>query len=79
MRNLVGEEELRFYFERANYYNAVGFDDSIYRTGTELKNHSESVPEYDLVLIDEYQDFNRMEADIIETLAKRSSIVIAGG
>ncbi len=74
----VGEEELRFYFERANYYDAVDFDDSIYRTGAELKKHAESIPEYDSVLIDEYQDFNRMEADIIETLATHSPIVIAG-
>jgi superfamily I DNA/RNA helicase len=78
MRNLVGEEKLRFYFERANYYDAVDFDDSIYRTGAELKNHPERIPEYDLVLIDEYQDFNLMEAGIIETLATRSPIVIAG-
>ncbi len=78
MRNVVGEKELRFYFERANYYDAVDFDDSIYRTCAELKKHPESIPEYHLVLIDEYQDFNRMEAGMIETLATRSPIVIAG-
>jgi superfamily I DNA/RNA helicase len=78
MRNVVGKDELCFYFERANYYDAVDFDDSIYRTWTELKKHPESIPEYDLVLIDEYQDFNLMEAGIIEILATRSPIVIAG-
>jgi superfamily I DNA/RNA helicase len=78
MRDVVGDEELHFYFERANYYDAVDFDDSIYRTCAELKKHTESIPKYELVLIDEYQDFNRMEAGMIETLATASPIVIAG-
>ena len=78
MRDVVSEEELQFYFERANYYDAVDFDDSIYRTCAELKKHPTSIPKYDLVLIDEYQDFNRMEAGMIETLATASPIVIAG-
>jgi superfamily I DNA/RNA helicase len=36
------------------------------------------VPEYTLVLIDEFQDFNKMEASVIDLLAERNSIVIAG-
>jgi superfamily I DNA/RNA helicase len=78
MRNLEGEEELQFYFQRANYYDAVDFDDSVYRTAVELKQHAGSIPKFDLVLIDEYQDFNRMEASLIEALATQSPIVIAG-
>ena len=78
MRNLHCGEELNFYIERANYYDAVDFDDSVYRTAAELKAHSACVPKYDLVLIDEYQDFNSMEADVIETLAGTSPIVVAG-
>ena len=64
--------------DRANFYDAVDFDDSVYRTYIELKKKPASVTSYELVLIDEYQDFNRMEAGIIELLADRSSIVIAG-
>src|SRR5438477_426381 len=78
MRTVVGEREIEFYFERANYYDAVDFDDSIYRTCAELKKQPKAVPRYDLVLIDEYQDFNRMEAEMIEILASCSPIVIAG-
>jgi len=36
------------------------------------------VPTYTLVLIDEFQDFNRMEASVIDLLAEKNSIVIAG-
>jgi UvrD/REP helicase N-terminal domain len=35
-------------------------------------------PPYELVLIDEFQDFNRMEAAVIDALADVSPIVIAG-
>ena len=78
MRNLVGEEEFNFYLDRGNYYDAVDFDDSVYRVATELNRNPEAIPNYDLVLIDEYQDFNRMEAGFIETIASRNPIVIAG-
>src|ERR1044072_1147742 len=78
MRNLHCGEELNFYVERANYYDAVDFDDSVYRIAAELKAHSGCVPKNDVVLIDEYQDFNSMEADVIETLAGTSPIVVAG-
>src|SRR5262249_26389675 len=33
---------------------------------------------YDTVLIDEYQDFNRLEALLLDLLATRSPIIIAG-
>lgn len=67
-----------FYFNRADYYNAVDFDDSVYRTYRGLIKNPELVPPYELVLIDEFQDFNKMEAGIIDLLADRNSIVLAG-
>ena len=36
------------------------------------------VPKYTLILVDEFQDFNRMEASVIDLLAEKSPIVIAG-
>ena len=78
MRNLIGGEEIGFYLDRANYYDAVDFDDSVYRAYSELKKNPSSMRGYDLVLIDEYQDFNRMEASFIDLLAENSPIVVAG-
>jgi len=78
MRDLSCGEDVAFYFERANYYDAVDFDDSVYRTLTELRKNPAPVKGYDLVLIDEYQDFNRMEAAVIDLLADSNQIVIAG-
>jgi ATP-dependent DNA helicase UvrD/PcrA len=78
MRDLAPKEKVQFYLERANYYDAVDFDDSVYRTAVALKSEPGSLPKFDLVLIDEYQDFNSMEADLIESLSTQSPIVVAG-
>jgi superfamily I DNA/RNA helicase len=78
MRNLGDKDHIAFYLTRGNYYDAVDFDDGVYRTHRELSAHPELVPIYDLVLIDEYQDFNALEAGFIELLAERSPILIAG-
>jgi ATP-dependent DNA helicase UvrD/PcrA len=71
-------EQDAFYLDRANYYDAVDFDDSVYRTQQQLLSDSSLVPPYELVLIDEFQDFNKMEAAVIDLLAQKNSIVVAG-
>ena len=78
MRNLAEGAEFDFYITRGNYYDAVDFDDSVFRIYTRLKASPEMVGKYELVLIDEYQDFNRMEATLIDIIAERNPIVIAG-
>jgi superfamily I DNA/RNA helicase len=79
MRDLrCHDDDDAFYTERANYYDAVDFDDSVHRTYQQLVAKPELVPAYELVLIDEFQDFNKMEAAVIELLADRNAIVIAG-
>jgi superfamily I DNA/RNA helicase len=67
-----------FYLERANYYDAVDFDDSVYRVQACFGEDVTLVPPYELVLIDEFQDFNRMEASVIDRLADKNAIVVAG-
>jgi superfamily I DNA/RNA helicase len=79
MRDLsCSVEQATFYVDRANYYDAVDFDDSVYRTYQALNANHGRVPGYELVLTDEFQDFNKMEASVIDLLAERSAIVIAG-
>src|ERR1700693_751816 len=51
------------------------YDDSVYRVQRHIEG---AAPYYELVLIDEFQDFNRMEAAVIDGLAGVSPIVIAG-
>jgi ATP-dependent DNA helicase UvrD/PcrA len=78
MRNLTDDDAIDFYLERANFYDAVDFDDSVFRTCRSLKENPNAVQGLDLILIDEYQDFNRMEATFIEQLAQQNPIVVAG-
>lgn len=74
---LSGELEA-FYLARADYYDAVDFDDSVYRVARQLADHPDTIPAYELVLVDEFQDFNRMEARVIDLLSQVSAIVVAG-
>jgi len=78
MRELDEDNSLDFYLRRGNYYDSVDFDDSVYRvllahrTGQVLSNS------FDLLLVDEYQDFNCLEAGIIDALSETSSVLVAG-
>ena len=36
------------------------------------------IPSYDLVLVDEFQDFNKLEVSLIDLLASKSPILLSG-
>lgn len=78
MRLLDRGAALDFYVDRGNYYQAVSFDDSVFRIHEALTARPESIPQYGVVLVDEYQDFNRLEISLISLLARRSRVLIAG-
>jgi superfamily I DNA/RNA helicase len=61
-----------------DYYNAVGHTDSVYRVYKYYELHPEKIPEYPIVLVDEYQDFNLLETKLIEKLASKNPILIVG-
>jgi superfamily I DNA/RNA helicase len=67
-----------FYMDRANFYNAVGFNDSVYRVLQYFKSGSGEPPRYEQVVIDEFQDFNRLEVAFLEEMEKVNSILIVG-
>ena len=43
-----------------------------------LEKNSKRVPKFDLVFVDEFQDFNKLEVSLINLLGKKNSILIAG-
>jgi len=69
---------IEFYLQRSDYYNAVGFDDAVYRLLKEIQTTPGILPEFDQIVIDEFQDFNPMEVAFIEELSKRGDILIVG-
>lgn len=78
MRDLIPDNHLGFYLARGEYYDAVDFDDSVYRILDGFRTGLAEAGNYELVLIDEYQDFNALEAGIIGYLGDKNRIVIAG-
>jgi hypothetical protein len=71
-------EHIPFYNARTDFYRHNGHTDLIYAASKFLEKHSKRIPQFDLVLVDEFQDFNKLEVSLINLLAKKSSMLIAG-
>ena len=67
-----------FFISRSNYYDAVSFDDSVFRVWSAFERNIKVNTQYDLILVDEAQDFNKLEVSFIYHLAKNYPILIAG-
>jgi AAA domain len=80
-RDLVCLEEseaIKFYLHQAAYYNAVSHDDSVYRVFSFYRENPNEIPTFELIIVDEFQDFNLLEASFIRCLAAKNKMVIAG-
>jgi superfamily I DNA/RNA helicase len=51
---------------------------SSYRVERHFSDNPEDIPEHQVVVVDEYQDFNYLETCLIDTLSGASPVVIAG-
>ena len=60
------------------YYRAVSFAGVVYRLLRLLESEPDRVPTYQLIVVDEYQDFSRLEARFIHVLGSRSPLLAAG-
>ncbi len=78
MRSTIEDAQSEFYLSRSNYYDTVGFDDSIFRVYSAYFCGRVKIPKYRLILVDEYQDFNRLEVSLLNLLSKNNSIAVAG-
>jgi len=70
--------EVNFYLRRGDYYEVVGFDDSVYRLYKLLQKNLAILPSFSQIVIDEFQDFNPLEVAFIEELSKKGPILIVG-
>lgn len=71
----VGDQS---YEERSRYYKAIGDDDVVYYAIQICKEDSTKIPQLDLLLVDEFQDFNEIEDEFITLLAGKSEVLIVG-
>lgn len=69
---------LAFYETRRQYYAYYGFADVIHSAVKAFEADKNSVQVYEQVLIDEFQDFNKLEVSLIDLLAEKSPILLAG-
>lgn len=77
---LLAEDDGRvdLFVGRANYYDAVGFDDSVYRLLSLFRDNAIVVPKYHHVMVDEYQDFSQLEVAVISALESENRTLIVG-
>jgi AAA domain len=72
-------EGIEFYRQRKNYYgDYYGYSDIIYAVVRYLEAQRDKIPSYDQVVVDEFQDFNRLEVSLIDLLSEKSPILLAG-
>lgn len=77
--NLIDDTDaLDFYSKRRKYYGFFGPNCSVYTLVKHFGNNKDKIPEYSQILIDEFQDFNKLEATLINLLAEKSPILIVG-
>jgi len=60
------------------YYDAVSFDDAVYRVFRAMEADISRIPLYPQIVIDEFQDFCPLEVEFVRQLARRSPILIVG-
>lgn len=71
-------ENLLFYKKRRDYYNYYCFASIIYGAVKYFEEYKEKIPTYQQILIDEFQDFNKLEVSLIDLLAEKSPVLLVG-
>jgi hypothetical protein len=66
------------YLERTKHYKAVGDKDVVYYATLICKKNPGFIPVFDLILVDEYQDFNEVESEFVDILAQKNDLVVVG-
>lgn len=71
-------QNLVFYKKRKNYYGYYGFSDMVFAAVLYFEQYDKKIPSYSQIVVDEYQDFNKLEVSLINILSKKSPILLAG-
>ena len=79
LHNLLDEPpKLDFYSSRRRYYKFFSPDCSVFALIRYFENNENRIPAYSQLLIDEYQDFNILEAKLLTQLMTKSPVLIVG-
>ncbi len=69
---------IEFYKRRRIYYSYYGYIDIIFAAVKYFEKYRDKLPIYEQVLVDEFQDFNKLEVSLIDLLAEKSPILLVG-
>lgn len=72
------KEYIEFYRKRKDYYDYYGFSDIIYAIVKYYDKNKDTIPSFQQVIVDEFQDFNKLEVSLIELLSEKSPILLTG-
>jgi superfamily I DNA/RNA helicase len=78
MQTLALDEPTFAYLGVAAYYDAVSFVDVVYRLREQLLEKPDLTPTHELLVVDEIQDFTRLEVELIHQLGEASPVLAAG-
>ena len=74
----LSNKNIEFFLKRSSYYDTVSFDDSVYRVMDFFKYHPDLIPVYTQIVVDEYQDFNKLEVEFLHILSEKNPMLIVG-
>lgn len=77
-RRIDDADNLAFYSARRRLYGRFGFTDIIYAVVLYFESDRNRIPTFSQVVVDEFQDFNPLEVSLIELLAEKSPVLLAG-
>lgn len=69
---------IQFYRKRRKYYDYYGFSDIIFAVVKLFEKDRDKIPSYEQVVVDEFQDFNKLEVSLIELLSEKSPVLLVG-
>jgi superfamily I DNA/RNA helicase len=79
----LSRKEMDFYAARSDFYKNEkelhSLNSVVYALNLYFNDHEDKIPqEFDLILVDEFQDFNKSEHDLVKFLNKKTRVVLVG-
>ena len=72
------KKHIEFYKKRKDYYKHYGFTDIVFAVVRYFEKNKQKIPMYTQVVVDEFQDFNILQVSLIDLLAEKSPVLLAG-
>jgi superfamily I DNA/RNA helicase len=71
-------EQFEFLCRRQRYYDYYAYSSIIYKALRLLMSKRNRIPAFDQILIDEFQDFNKLEVSFIDLLSENNPLLLVG-